>query len=73
MPQPFQRIVVQIDVRQLNFTLRQRIRIDCKIMIVRRNLNLPGPQLLHRMIPAVMSKLQLKRLPTQCNPDNLMP
>ena len=40
VPQAFQRAVVQIDVRQLHFTLRQRIRIDSKIVVVRRDLDL---------------------------------
>ncbi len=63
MPQTFERLVVQIDVRQFDFTLRQRVRIDCEIMVVRRDLDLPRLQLLHRMIPAVVSELQLVSLP----------
>ena len=62
VPHAFQRVVVQINVRQFDFTLRQRIRIDGEIMVVRRDLDLPRVQLLHRMISAVMSKLQLEGL-----------
>ena len=58
--QAFQRVVVQIDVRKLHFARLQRIRIDGKIMVVGCDLDLPRIQLLHRMISAVMSKLQLE-------------
>ena len=40
VPHAFQRVVVQIDVRQLDFALRQRIRIDGEVMVVRRDLDL---------------------------------
>ena len=60
MPHAFERVVVQIDVGQLHFALRQRIRIDGKIMVVRRDLDLARVQLLHRMVAAVVAKLQLE-------------
>src|SRR5271156_5113240 len=41
-------------------------------MVVRRDLDLSTLQLLHRMIPAMMSKLQLEGLPTERNADKLM-
>src|ERR1700680_2581790 len=42
-------------------------------MVVRRDFDLASLQLLHRMIPAVMSKLQLESLAAERNPDKLMP
>src|SRR5579862_9881481 len=72
MPQAFQRRVIQIHVRELDFTLRQRIRVDREIVIVRRDLNLSRLQLLNRMIPAVVPELQLVRLPAQRNARQLM-
>ena len=66
--QAFQGLIVQIDVRQFDFALRQRIRIDREVMVVRRDLDLPGLQLLHRMIPAVVPKLQLEVLPPSAIP-----
>ena len=47
---------------------RQRIRIHGEIMVVRRDLDLPRLQLLDRMIPAMMSKLQLERLASESDP-----
>ena len=41
VPQAFQRLVVQIHVRQFDFALRQRIRIDREVVVVRRDLDLP--------------------------------
>src|SRR5579872_7399719 len=72
MAQPFQRLVVQVDVRQFNFILRQRIRIHREIMVVRRDLDLAGLQLLHRMVPTVMSELKLECFPTQRDAGELM-
>src|SRR5271163_3218176 len=72
MPQAFQSLVVQVDVRQLDFTVGQRIRVDGKIMVVRRDLNLARLQLLDRMIPAMMPELQLESFSAQCNASELM-
>src|ERR1700683_4384108 len=72
MPQPFQSRIIQIHVRELNFTLRQRIGIDREVVIVRRDLNLSRSQLLHWMIPAVVPKLQLEGLPAKCDANELV-
>ena len=72
MPQAFERLVVQIDVRQLDFALRQRIGIDGEVVVVRRDLDLAGRQLLYRMIAAVVSELQLVGLAAEREPDQLM-
>src|SRR5579872_2549821 len=42
-------------------------------MVMRGDLDLPGLQLLHRMIPAMMPELQLERFPAQRYPRELMP
>src|SRR4029079_3667415 len=73
VPHPFQRVVVQIDVGEFHFTLRQRIRIDSKIMVVRRDLDLPRVQLLYGMVSAMMSKLQLESFSAKRNSRELMP
>ena len=44
MAQAFQRIVIQINVRFQNFGFFQRIRIDSKVVVVRRDLDLAGLQ-----------------------------
>ena len=62
VPQAFERLVIQVDMRQLNFAVGQRVWIDGEIMVVRGDLDLPGLQLLYRMIAAMMSKLQLEGL-----------
>ena len=40
VPHAFERLVVQIYVRQLDFAVGQRIRIDGEVVIVRRDLDL---------------------------------
>src|SRR5258708_2919506 len=72
MAQAFQSRVVQVDVRQLNFTCRQRIRIYGEVVVVCRDLNLSSRQLLHRMIPAVVPKLQLEGFSAERNAGKLM-
>ncbi len=71
--QALQRVVVQVDVRQVDFALLQRVGIDGEVVIVRGDLDLAGLHLLHRMIAAVMSELQLVSLAAQRQPDQLMP
>ena len=72
VPQAFQRRVIQIHVRQFDFAFRQRIRIDCKIVVVRRDLNLPGGQLLYGMIPTMVSKFQLEGSAAERDSGELM-
>jgi hypothetical protein len=72
MPQTFQRLVVQINVSQFHFAIRQRIRINCKVVVVRGDFDLPRLQLLHGMIPAVMAKFQLESFSAQCDSSELM-
>lgn len=56
MPQAFERIVVQVDVRQVNFALFQRVGVDGEVVIVRGDLDLAGCHLFDRVIAAVMSE-----------------
>src|SRR4030081_4071134 len=59
-------------MRQLDFALRQRIRIDREIVVVGGDLDLARLELLDRMITAVVSELQLERLAAQRNSNQLM-
>src|ERR1700679_1923468 len=72
MPQAFQRRIVQVDVRQLDFALRQGIGIGSEVMVVGRYLNLPRLQMLHWMIPAMVAKLQLESFPAERDAGQLM-
>src|SRR5580692_7688570 len=72
VPQAFESRVVQVDVRQLNFTFRQRIRIDREVVVMRCDLDLTALQLLYRMIPTVVAKLQLESFSAKRNADELM-
>src|SRR5215831_8293210 len=40
--QAFQRLVVQVQVSELDFALRQRIGVDGEVVVVRRDLDLAG-------------------------------
>ena len=70
--QPRERVVVQIHMRLHNVVWQAR-RIHIEVMILRRTLNLARLEILDRMIPAVVSELQLVRLPAQRQPEQLMP
>src|SRR5260370_35833279 len=69
----FEGRVVQIHMRQFNFTLRQRIRIDGKVVVMRGNLDLAAGHLLHWMISAWVAEFQLEGLASDLNSDYLMP
>src|SRR5712692_6812481 len=73
VPQAFKRIVVQVHVRELDFALWQRFRIDREIVIVGGDLDLSRLQLFHGMIAAMVPELQLKSLAAKRNSDELMP
>ncbi len=70
--QAFERLVVQIHVRQFDFALRQRVGIDGEVVVVRGDLDLAGVQLLHRMIAAVVSEFQLESLAAERDAGQLM-
>ncbi len=72
MPHPLERVVVQIDMRQIHFALLQRVGIDGVVMIVRRDLHLARAGMLHRMVAAMMAEFQLVSLATQCQADELV-
>src|SRR5258707_12541020 len=72
VPQSFKSRVIRFDVRELDFTVRQRVWIDGKIMVVRRGFNIARGQLLHGMVPAMMAKLQLEGLATERDTGELM-
>ena len=73
MAQAFERRVVEVHVRQLDFGLRKRIGIDGEVVIVRSDLDLAGCQLLHGMISAMVAEFQLIGLSPQSNSYELMP
>src|SRR5215813_5057178 len=73
MTQAFERIVIQIDVRQFDFALSERVRIDGEVVVVRGDLDLAALETLHRMIAAVMPELQFVCPAAQREADELMP
>src|SRR5262249_7436262 len=70
--QAFERVVVQIDVGQLDIALLERIGIDSEVVVVRGDLNLAALKAFHRMIAAVVPELQLVCPATECETDELM-
>ena len=72
MPQTLKSIVVQVDVGLQDFRVFERIRIDGKVVIVRRDLDLAGFKLLYRMVPAVMAELEFVCLAAKGQSDQLM-
>ena len=72
MPEAFQRLIVQIDVREIHFVQVQRIRIHREAVIVRRDLHLLGHVVQHRMIRAAVPELELVGLAAERQAENLM-
>src|SRR6267378_5882236 len=55
MGHPFHRAVVQVHMGDLELRLRKGIRIDGEPVILRRDVYTPGPEVLHRLIPAAVT------------------
>src|ERR671919_1885814 len=56
-----------------NFQIRgQRLRIDSKTVILRRNRNLAAPQIFYRLVRAAMAELQFERRSPESEAENLM-
>src|ERR1700674_2764360 len=68
----FNRIVVQIDVRNIDVVQVETIRIDRKTVILRCNFHLLPLDVENRMVSAVMSEFQLERAAAQREPHDLM-
>jgi len=60
--QAFQRLIIQVNVRELDLVGVDGIRIDGKVVIVRRDLNLARRIVAHRVVAAMVPKLQLEGL-----------
>jgi len=58
MTEAFDCLIVQIDVRQFD-VIRKGLRIDHKAVVLARDLDLAGEQVLDRVIRAAVSELQL--------------
>src|SRR5258706_5920387 len=72
MPESFQRLIVQVDVRQLHFTLVERIGIDCEAVIVGGDLHLPRHLIQHGMVRAAVPELELVSFAAHRETKNLM-
>src|SRR4051812_41351825 len=72
MAQAFQRVVVQVDVRQFHLALRQRVRINGKVMVVGGDLDLAALQLLYRMIPTMVAEFKLEGFSAKRQAGELM-
>src|SRR5438477_11494715 len=70
--QALERRVVRVRVRQFDFVLRQRVGIYGEVMVVRGDLDLPGVQLLHRMIAAVVPELEFESLAAERDASQLV-
>ena len=72
VPQAFERLVVQVYVRQLDFRLRQRIGIDGEVVVVGGDLDFAGIQLLDRMVAAVMPEFEFESFAAERDARQLM-
>ena len=59
MAEAFERLVVQIDVRDVDLVEVERVGVDREAVIVRRDLDLLRELVAHRMVGAAMSEFQL--------------
>ena len=72
MAEAFQRLVVQVDVREFDFVLVQRVGVDREAVIVRGDFDVAGDLVEHRMIRAAVAELQLVGFAAQREAEDLM-
>ncbi len=68
----FQRLIVQVDMRDFDIVHVQRIRIHRETVIVRGNLHSLGQLIEHRVIRATMPELQFVSFPAEGEPQDLI-
>ena len=71
VPQPFERLVIQIDVAGLDVG-RKPGRVDGEAMVLSRDLDLAGRLVSNRVVGAAMAELELERLGTERLAEQLM-
>jgi hypothetical protein len=72
VPHAFDSVVVEVDVRDLD-VLRQRLGVDRKAMILRRDFDLLRLLVEDRLVAAAVAELELVRLAAEREPQQLMP
>ena len=70
--QAFDRVIVQIHVRNIDVVQVETLRIHSETMILRRDFHLLARDVQDRVISAMMPELQLVRLAAQSEPHDLM-
>ena len=68
--QAFERLVVQVNVGQLDLVGVDGVGIDSEVVVVRRDFYLAGRVVAHWMIAAVMAELELVGPPPRARPQS---
>ncbi len=68
----FERLVVQIHVRDFELVEVERVGIDGEAVIVRRDFDFAGDLIQHRMIRAAVAELELVGLAAEREPEELV-
>jgi len=68
----FYRVVVEVDVGQLDFRLIHRLPVDREAVILRGDLNFARLKILYGMVGSTMSELELVRLSPQSESEQLV-
>ena len=72
MAQAFERVVVEIDVCQVDFVLVERVGINGKTMVLRGDFYFVGDLVEHRVIATAVAEFQLEGLAAESQAKNLM-
>src|SRR5262249_20994327 len=69
--EPLARAVVEVDVRALD-ARGERREVDAEAVVLRRDLDAAGREILHRLVRAAMTELQLVRLAAEREREELV-
>ena len=73
MAKPFHGFVIEINMSQLDFVLRQRVDINRKAMILTGDFNFLCKQIHHGMVSSPVAKFEFVGFPPESQPKNLVP
>ena len=71
VPDAFHGVVVEIDVGDIHRVAAQAFHINGKAVVLGRDFDPPGIEILHRLVGAAMAELELVGPPAQCQPQDL--
>src|SRR5512140_636024 len=73
VPEALVRVIVQVEMSDLEFHGIERVRIDGEAVILRRDLECAGQKVFDRVVATAMAELEFEGLAPECQSEQLVP